>query len=189
MAMERRDDNFVFEIKAHLGVISTRKDGWKRELNLVSWNGQNPPKFDIRDWSDDHTKMSKGITLYNSEMHRIMQFYSQFCNARVISESRNSRNAAAQAGLRAGEEASEMSRENQEQEAGAAKPSSDVTETASGDVASSANEAGTKESESPSESAASSEASKDSDSDILEVPAEVLAGAEALTAQEEGMPF
>lgn len=133
MAMERRDDNFVFEIKAHLGVITTRKEGWKRELNLVSWNGQEPPKFDIRDWSDDHTKMSKGITLYDSEMHKVMQLYNQFCNARVVSESRNSKNAAAKAGMRAGEEASEMSQTEQPYEgAGEATASEDVPEMPAG---------------------------------------------------------
>jgi len=133
MAMERRDDNFVFEIKAHLGVITTRKEGWKRELNLVSWNGQEPPKFDIRDWSDDHTKMSKGITLYDSEMHKVMQLYNQFCNARVVSESRNSKNAAAKAGMRAGEEASEMSQAEQPYEGAAeATASEDVPEMPAG---------------------------------------------------------
>ena len=40
------------------------------------------------------------------------QFYTQFSNARVISESRNSRNAAAQAGLKAGEELRERENEN-----------------------------------------------------------------------------
>ena len=30
--------------------------------NLVSWNG-GAPKYDIRDWSEDHTKMGKGVTL------------------------------------------------------------------------------------------------------------------------------
>lgn len=113
MAMERKDDNFVFEIKAHLGVISSRKEGWKKELNLVSWNGQDPPKFDIRDWSEDHTKMSRGITLYDSEIRRVVQYYTQFCNARVVSEGRNTRRAAAQAGLRVGEEASEERQEEQ----------------------------------------------------------------------------
>ena len=48
MAMERRDDKVVFEIRAHLGEIAKKKDGWKKELNLVCWNGQETPKFDIR---------------------------------------------------------------------------------------------------------------------------------------------
>ena len=113
MANERGKDDIVFEIRAHLGVLSTKKDkdGWKRELNLVSWNGQDPPKFDIREWSDDHTRMSRGITLYEQEMRKIVQYFTQFSNARTISESRNNRNAAARAGLKAGEENREIESE------------------------------------------------------------------------------
>lgn len=50
-----------FEIMEEIGVISETKSGWKRELNIVSWNG-NEPKFDIRDWGPDHSKMGKGMT-------------------------------------------------------------------------------------------------------------------------------
>ncbi|WP_080145379.1 YdbC family protein [Marinilactibacillus piezotolerans] len=50
-----------FEIMEHIGDLSEGKSGWKKELNIVSWNG-NDPKFDIRDWSPDHSKMGKGLT-------------------------------------------------------------------------------------------------------------------------------
>jgi len=59
-------DNISFEIIKHFGVISSEKSGWKKELNLVSWSGR-APKLDIRDWSPDHKKMSKGITLTEGE--------------------------------------------------------------------------------------------------------------------------
>lgn len=55
-----------YEIVESLGVISERSKGWKRELNLVSWNGAMP-KYDIRDWAPDHEKMGKGITLSKEE--------------------------------------------------------------------------------------------------------------------------
>lgn len=55
------------EIKKHFGVLATKGDGWTRELNLVEWNN-GPAKFDIRDWSPDHTRMSRGITLTAEEM-------------------------------------------------------------------------------------------------------------------------
>lgn len=58
---------FEFEIMEHIGVLSTAKSGWQKELNLVSWNGR-PPKFDLRDWSQDHVKMGKGMTLSNEEV-------------------------------------------------------------------------------------------------------------------------
>jgi Uncharacterized protein conserved in bacteria len=54
------------EIVEHLGVLSENANGWTKELNLVSWNGR-PAKYDIRDWDEDHQKMSKGITLTPDE--------------------------------------------------------------------------------------------------------------------------
>lgn len=50
-----------------LGTLSEGKGGWKTELNLVSWGGRDA-KYDIRSWSADHEKMSKGITLTKSEL-------------------------------------------------------------------------------------------------------------------------
>lgn len=55
-----------FEIIETLGVISTSSKGWTTEVNRVSWNDK-PAKIDIRDWSPDHEKMGKGITLTDEE--------------------------------------------------------------------------------------------------------------------------
>ena len=55
-----------FEIKEELGTLSESSKGWKKELNLISWNDA-APKYDIRDWSPDHEKMGKGITLSADE--------------------------------------------------------------------------------------------------------------------------
>lgn len=51
-----------FKVVRHIAVLSEGTRGWKRELNLVSWHGATP-KYDIRDWSSNHDKMGKGITL------------------------------------------------------------------------------------------------------------------------------
>lgn len=64
-----------FEITKELGVISENAKGWTRELNLVSWN-DNEPKFDIRDWSPDHTRMSKGVTLTEEEMTELVKLFN-----------------------------------------------------------------------------------------------------------------
>ena len=32
-------DDFRVEIKEHIGVLSEKGNGWKKELNVVSWNG------------------------------------------------------------------------------------------------------------------------------------------------------
>ena len=59
-----------YEITKHIGVLSEGTKGWRKELNLVSWNGREP-KYDIRDWSPDHEKMGKGITLSNDEVEAL----------------------------------------------------------------------------------------------------------------------
>lgn len=60
-----------YELKRRIAVLSkNQKTNWIRELNLISWNGSSP-KYDIRDWSPDHQKLSKGITLTVEEMDRI----------------------------------------------------------------------------------------------------------------------
>ena len=56
-----------YEITQSIACLSEEKNGWTKELNLVSWNG-NPPKYDIRSWSADHSKMGKGITLTKEEL-------------------------------------------------------------------------------------------------------------------------
>ena len=60
-------DDFSFEIVQSLGAFSTSKTGWTTELNLVSWGGRDP-KYDIRSWSPDHSKMGKGVTLTKAEL-------------------------------------------------------------------------------------------------------------------------
>lgn len=59
-----------YEIKENLGVISESSKGWKKELNLISWNGATP-KYDIRDWAPEHEKMGKGITLTKEEVNQL----------------------------------------------------------------------------------------------------------------------
>lgn len=44
-----------FEITEKLGVIGEGSKGWKKELNLISWNDRKA-KADIRDWDDTHEK-------------------------------------------------------------------------------------------------------------------------------------
>ncbi|MEY2817697.1 MAG: hypothetical protein RL275_1160, partial [Chloroflexota bacterium] len=39
----------------------------RKELNLIRWNDREP-KYDLRDWSADHGKMGKGVTLSAEEL-------------------------------------------------------------------------------------------------------------------------
>lgn len=59
-----------YEIMQELGVLSESSKGWKKELNLVSWNGA-APKYDLRDWSPEHEKMGRGITLTSEETEKL----------------------------------------------------------------------------------------------------------------------
>lgn len=59
-----------FEIKETIGALSESAKGWKKELNLISWNDK-APKFDIRDWDPEHKKMGKGVTLTNDELKKL----------------------------------------------------------------------------------------------------------------------
>jgi len=59
--------DITFEIKESLGVLSESAKGWKKELNLISWNGRDS-KYDIREWDPEHEKMGKGVTLTKEEL-------------------------------------------------------------------------------------------------------------------------
>ncbi len=59
-------DDFTYEIVDSYGVLSASSTGWTKELNRVSWNG-NAPKFDIREWSQDHGRMRRGVTFTEEE--------------------------------------------------------------------------------------------------------------------------
>lgn len=56
-----------YEIIEKVAVLSESAKGWKKELNLISWNGRDP-KYDLREWAPDHEKMGKGITLSTEEI-------------------------------------------------------------------------------------------------------------------------
>ena len=58
---------FKYEIIEKVGVISQSAKGWSKELNFISWN-EREPKFDIREWSEDHSQMSKGVSLTKAEL-------------------------------------------------------------------------------------------------------------------------
>lgn len=61
------EKEFKYEIVRQIGTLSSnQRNGWNREVNLVSWNDARP-KIDIRDWAPDHSKMGKGISLSSEE--------------------------------------------------------------------------------------------------------------------------
>lgn len=59
-----------YEIVEHL--FSLQSSGaFRKELNKVSWNGREPV-YDLRGWNEDHTRMTKGITLTDKEFEELV---------------------------------------------------------------------------------------------------------------------
>ena len=65
------------EVVKEIGVLSTSKSGWNREVNLVSWNG-GAPKLDIRDWAPNHENAGKGLSLNGEEVAVLKELLSDY---------------------------------------------------------------------------------------------------------------
>lgn len=61
-----------YDIVKEIGVLSENSKGWRKEINLISWNG-GEPKYDIRDWAPEHEKMGKGTTLTKDEVIKLKE--------------------------------------------------------------------------------------------------------------------
>lgn len=59
-----------FEIIEQIADLGMNSSGWTKELNLVSWNNARP-KYDIREWNEDHTRCGKGVTLTYDEFQML----------------------------------------------------------------------------------------------------------------------
>lgn len=58
-----------YAIKKHIAALSKpegRNSNWNMEINLVSWYNKDA-KFDLREWSPDHGRCGKGITLTHQQ--------------------------------------------------------------------------------------------------------------------------
>jgi len=68
--------DFKFDIKKTLGTISENSKGWKREINVMTWNNKKA-KVDIREWDDKHEQMGKGITLNKEELKQLKDILAE----------------------------------------------------------------------------------------------------------------
>lgn len=64
-----------YEIVEEIGVLSENANGWRKELNLISWN-EGTPKYDIREWAPGHEKMGKGTTLTKEEALKLKEIFN-----------------------------------------------------------------------------------------------------------------
>ena len=65
------NERISYKVIANVGTLAKHPTGWSKEVNIVSWN-EGPAKLDIRDWSPDYDKMSRGITLNADEVQRLI---------------------------------------------------------------------------------------------------------------------
>ena len=69
-------NDFSFQIVEDLGTIGEpTASGWETRLRKVSWNGRDP-KYDIRAWSPDDSKMGKGISFSDDEFEDLKNIIS-----------------------------------------------------------------------------------------------------------------
>jgi len=62
-----------YDIIKTLVVLSENPKGWKKEVNIVSWNDRKP-KLDIREWGPNHERMGKGATLSREELQMLKEW-------------------------------------------------------------------------------------------------------------------
>jgi hypothetical protein len=67
------EEKITFEVVRHIGVLSESKGGWRKEVNLLSWNGRQP-KYDVRDWSPNRERAGKGAGLTKEEALKLKAF-------------------------------------------------------------------------------------------------------------------
>lgn len=65
-----RNDRVRFDLMERIGVLSSKDNGWTREVNIVAWN-DGPGKVDIREWDPDHKRMTRGVTLFEDEAEKL----------------------------------------------------------------------------------------------------------------------
>ena len=65
--------DFGYKIEKHLGVFADKKNGYTKEVNVVSW-GEYNPQIDIRMWKNiEGDKMPcKGISLSRDEAEKVV---------------------------------------------------------------------------------------------------------------------
>ena len=65
------------EVVKEIGILSTSKSNWNREVNIIRWN-DGKPKLDIRDWAPEHERAGKGITLTAEEVAVLKELLSDY---------------------------------------------------------------------------------------------------------------
>ena len=62
-----------FKITEEIVALEDYNKSFRLELNKVSWNDRDP-KYDLRQWNEDHTEMRKGITLNDEQFNALEEY-------------------------------------------------------------------------------------------------------------------
>lgn len=65
------------EIVEHIVTLRRYSNGWRKELNVVSWNG-GEPVFDIRAWSKRHNNFGRGVSFTDDEWDILTDFVDEW---------------------------------------------------------------------------------------------------------------
>lgn len=68
---EEKELKITYKILKHIGTISQNEKGYKKEINLISYNNRESV-IDIRTWSPVK-KMCKGITFKKEELAKLKE--------------------------------------------------------------------------------------------------------------------
>ena len=71
----------TLEVIKKIALISGLETGFRKELNIVSWNGRDP-KYDLRSWSPEGMAL-KGLTLTEDEAKQLQKALNDLFNEQV----------------------------------------------------------------------------------------------------------
>lgn len=69
-------EKITYDVVRNIGVIADN-GAWETQINMISWN-HGAPKFDIRKWNVETDRMSKGISLTESEARALARVLTEY---------------------------------------------------------------------------------------------------------------
>lgn len=69
-------DKITYDVVKNIGIIADN-GAWETQVNMISWN-HGAPKFDIRKWNVETDRMSKGISLTESEARELVRVLTKY---------------------------------------------------------------------------------------------------------------
>ncbi|WP_088051872.1 YdbC family protein [Virgibacillus dakarensis] len=61
-----------WDVIEEIAILHESQAGWTKELNIISWNGDEP-KYDVRWWNADKSRLGKGFTFTAEELSKLKE--------------------------------------------------------------------------------------------------------------------